>query len=114
MSRPAKCWPVATRGLDFLKLIHRRFPRRELHLILDNASTHSEAGVKEWFAKHERFHVHFTPTGSSWLNQVETWFGILGNRAVRRGNFPSVVALIAAITRFLEVWNEEATPFAWT
>jgi transposase len=112
----ARCYPRHRHQefLDFLKLIHRRFPRREVHLILDNASTHLEASVKEWFAKHKRFHVHFTPTGSSWLNQVETWFGILGNRALRRGSFASVAALIAAITRFLDIWKQEAAPFAWT
>lgn len=112
----AQCYPRHRHQefLDFLKLVHRRFPRRSLHLILDNASTHLHADVEVWVEKHPRVQLHFTPTGCSWLNLVETWFGILTRRALRRGSFTSVSNLIAAITRFLEVWNEEASPFVWT
>ena len=100
--------------LDFVRLIHRRFPRRELHLVLDNGSPHLEASVSAWFAKHPRFHLHFTPTSCSWLNQIETWFGILTKRALRRGSFAGVADLIAAIERFLAAWNDNPTAFVWT
>lgn len=103
-----------TEFLDFLHLVHRRSPRRDLHLIVDNASTHLHANVDAWLAKHPRVHLHFTPTGCSWLNLIETWFGILTKRAIRRGSFPTVAALIAAVERFLAAWNEEANPFVWT
>jgi len=112
----ARCYPRHRHSefLDFLRLVRRRYPRRELHLIVDNASTHLHANVEAWLAEHPGVQLHFTPTGCSWLNQIETWFGILTRRAVRRGSFPSVAALIAAIERFLEAWNEEADPFIWT
>ena len=100
--------------LDFLQLVHRRYPRRPLHLIVDNASPHLHDNVEAWLGKHPRVHLHFTPTGCSWMNLIETWFGILSRRAIRRGSFPGVPALIAAITRFLEVWNADAAPFVWT
>ena len=112
----AHCYPRHRHEefLDFLTLVHRRFPRRPLHLIVDNASAHLHANVATWLQKHPRVHLHFTPTGCSWLNLIETWFGILARRALRRGSFTSVPDLIAAIRRFLEAWNEEATPFVWT
>jgi len=100
--------------LDFLKLVHRRYRHRPLHLIVDNASTHLHDNVETWLARHPRVQLHFTPTGCSWLNQIETWFGILRTRALRRGSFSSVANLIAAINRFLEVWNKDAAPFVWT
>ncbi len=73
--------------LDFLKLLNRSYPRRELHLIVDNYHTHKNVLVKEWLGRHPRFHVHFTPTSSSWLNQVEGWISLLSRRAIRRGIF---------------------------
>lgn len=99
--------------LAFLKLVARTYPRKDLHLILDNASTHKHERVKQWLQAHPRIHLHFTPTGASWMNQVEVWFSILQRRAINRGVFRSVAALIEAIDRFLAAWNERKKPFAW-
>ena len=99
--------------LDFLNLLVRAYPRKPLHVIVDNASSHQTPAVAEWLRRHRRVHLHFTPTGSSWLNQVETWFSILSRRAIRRGAFKSLSALIAAIQRFLDGWNETCKPFVW-
>ena len=99
--------------LDFLKLLNREYPRVQLHLILDNASTHKHPNVKAWLEKHPRFHLHFTPTSASWMNQVETWFSILSRKAIRRGVFRSVSSLTDAIQRFIEAWNETKKPFVW-
>ena len=99
--------------LAFLNLLVRVYPRRQLHVIVDNASSHQTPEVAEWLRRHRRVHLHFTPTGSSWLNQVETWFSILSRRAIRRGAFRSLAALIAAIQRFLDGWNEACKPFVW-
>jgi len=109
------CYPKhrAEEFLAFLKLLVRTYPQRHLHLILDNASSHKTPEVQEWLRQHRRIHLHFTPTGSSWLNQVETWFSILSRRAIRRGVFRSVAALINAIQRFLDGWNERRRPFVW-
>jgi transposase len=82
-------------------------------VIVDNASTHKTPEVQAWLARHRRVQLHFTPTGSSWLNQVETWFSILSRRAIRRGAFTSVRALIDAIQRFLDHWNDDCKPFVW-
>jgi DDE superfamily endonuclease len=70
--------------------------------------------VKLWLAHHPRFHLHFTPTSASWMNQVETWFSLLERRAIRRGVFRNIAVLRDAIQRFLDGWNEQAHPFAWT
>ncbi|HET7602527.1 MAG TPA: IS630 family transposase, partial [Gemmatimonadales bacterium] len=83
--------------LRFLKRLHRTYCRRELHVILDNSSTHSTPAVKTWLRAHPRIHFHFTPTGASWLNMVEAWFGLLTRQSVRRGSFRSVRALIRHI-----------------
>jgi transposase len=109
------CYPMhrAEEFLAFLKLLVRTYPKRHLHLIVDNASSHKTPEVQEWLRKHRRIHLHFTPTGSSWLNQVETWFSILSRRAIRRGVFHSVAALIDAIERFLAGWNDRRKPFVW-
>lgn len=103
----------AAEFLSFLKLLVRTYPRRHLHLIVDNASSHKTPEVQEWLRRHRRVHLHFTPTGSSWLNQVETWFSILSRRAIRRGVFSSVAALIDVIQRFLDGWNDCCKPFVW-
>jgi transposase len=99
--------------LAFLRLLARTYPRGEVHVILDNVSTHKTEAVRAWLARHERFTFHFTPTSASWLNQVETWFGILSRQAIRRGSFESVRALVAAIERFTREWNADASPFVW-
>ncbi len=99
--------------LAFLQQLVRVYPRQQLHLIVDNLATHDHPKVKAWLRRHRRVHLHFTPTGSSWLNQVETWFSILSRRAIRRGAFKSLGALIQAIQRFLDGWNETCHPFVW-
>lgn len=99
--------------LRFLRLIDRTYPEGEIHLVLDNSSTHTQPNVEAWLKKHPRFNRHFTPTSASWMNQVETWFGILTSQAVRRGSFRSVDALAKAIHRFIRAWNEGSEPFVW-
>jgi len=104
-------------GLDFLrflKLLHRRYRGRELHVILDNSSTHSTPDVRAWLEAHPNIHFHFTPTGASWLNMIEAWFGILTRKSVRRGSFPSVRSLIRHIRDYIDHWNEHPRPFVWT
>jgi transposase len=100
--------------LHFLKGLNRRYRGRELHVVLDNSSTHSTPNVKTWLEKHPNVHFHFTPTGASWLNLIEAWFGILTRKSVRRGSFPSVKALVEHIKHFIEHWNENPTPFVWS
>jgi transposase len=101
--------------LKFLRTLDREFPRKlELHLIVDNYQTHKHPNVDAWLAKHPRFHLHFTPTSSSWLNLVERWFSELTNKQIRRGVFHSVPDLIAAIENYLATYNQDTTPFTWT
>ncbi|MEK7329796.1 MAG: IS630 family transposase, partial [Candidatus Eisenbacteria bacterium] len=106
----------AVEFLEFLHLIERRYPKRrypgaEIHLVLDNSSSHKAKEVQRWLAerRHARFKLHFTPTSASWLNQVETWLGILTEQVIRRGNDESVRALVARIERFVRQWSEGAT-----
>lgn len=99
--------------LRFLRLLDRNYPEGEIHLVLDNYGTHTQPKVEAWFDNHPRFTRHFTPTSASWMNQVETWFGILTSQAVRRGTFRSVDALIKAIHRFIRAWNDGCEPFVW-
>jgi transposase len=101
--------------LRFLRLVDTQVPRRlQIHMILDNYGTHNHPNVKKWLAKHPRFHLHFTPTSSSWLNQVERFFAEITNKTIRRGVFHSVDDLIAAIEEYLRVHNEDPKPFVWT
>jgi transposase len=101
--------------LKFLKTIDRAVPKRlQIHMILDNYATHKHDDVDAWLAKHPRFHLHFTPTSSSWLNLVERFFGKLTDKALRRGVFHSVPDLIAAIEAYLQANNANPTPFVWT
>ncbi|HEY8294730.1 MAG TPA: IS630 family transposase [Micrococcaceae bacterium] len=101
--------------LKFLKTVDAEVPAGlEIHLILDNYATHKHANVKAWLEKHPRFHLHFTPTSSSWLNLVERWFRELTDKALRRGAFHSVPDLIAAIENYLTVNNGEPNPLIWT
>ena len=99
--------------LGFLRLIARTYPTGELHVILDNVSTHKTPDVRAWLERHPRITFHFTPTSASWMNQIETWFGILSRQAIRRGSFGSVKELIDRIDLFTGNWNAGATPFAW-
>ena len=101
--------------LKFLRQLHRAFPRwLDLHLILDNYGTHKHPTVRVWLAAHPRFKLHFTPTGASWLNLVESWFSQLTQKRLRRGVFHSVPELVAAIEASLQHYNENPTPFVWT
>jgi len=101
--------------LRFLRTIDREVPKGlQVHLILDNYSTHKHQNVKTWLAKHPRFHLHFTPTSSSWVNLVERFFGKLTDKAIRRGIFTSVPDLIAAIEAHLKHTNDNPQPFKWT
>jgi len=101
--------------LDFLREIEKNVPPElDLHVIVDNYATHKHPRVKRWVAAHSRFHVHFTPTYASWLNQVEIWFNRITQRAIRRGTFRSVKELVAKIEQFVHADNAAARPFAWT
>ena len=101
--------------LKFLKTIDREVPRNlQVHLILDNYATHKHENVQRWLKRHKRFHLHFTPTSSSWLNQVERWFRDLTDKNLRRGIFGSVPDLIASIEDYLTVNNENPKPYVWT
>jgi transposase len=111
-----RCLPRHRHGefLKFLRVLDREFPRSlQLHLIVDNYGTHNHPNVRAWLEKHPRFHLHFTPTSSSWLNLVERWFRELTQKAIRRGVFPSVPALIDAIQAYLDAYNEDPKPFVW-
>ena len=101
--------------LKFLRRIQRQVPKGlQVHLICDNYATHKHPDVKAWLGKHPRFHLHFTPTSSSWLNLVERWFRELTDKALRRGVFHSVPDLIAKIEDYLEAHNDDPKPFIWT
>jgi transposase len=97
-----------------------KYRQPRVHVILDNLNTHKDtsrgAFLTEWNRKHgNRFVFHYTPTHGSWLNQIELWFAIVSRRVLRHGNFPTPDALVEAIERFIDEWNElEAHPFRWT
>ena len=99
----------------FLVTIDKAVPAGlDVHLVCDNYATHSTPEIKTWLARHPRFHVHFTPTGSSWMNQVERWFGLLTDKLIRRGVHTSVEALENDITAWIDTWNDNPRPFTWT
>jgi transposase len=99
----------------FLTKIDAAVPAElDVHLICDNLATHKTPAIKTWLAAHPRFHMHFTPTSSSWLNQVERWFGLLTDKKLRRGVHKSVPALEKDIRTWIENWNQNPRPFAWT
>ena len=101
--------------LAFLRQIDAAIPELDLHLILDNSSTHKTQAIQDFLKKNPRFHVHFTPTSASWLNAVESWFSQLERRSLYRGVFTSVQELRCEIRRYIRVHNEEsAKPFVWT
>ena len=100
---------------QFLQTLDREVPSDlDVHLVLDNSSTHKTPKIKRWLAKHPRFVLHFTPTSSSWLNLVERWFGELTTKLLRRGAHPTVRALNADIRAWIENWNENPRPYVWT
>ncbi|MFI2264199.1 IS630 family transposase [Streptomyces tubercidicus] len=99
----------------FLVTIDKAVPADlDVHLVCDNYATHNTAEIRAWLGKHPRFHVHFTPTGSSWMNQVERWFGLLTDKLIRRGVHTSVKALEDDIRAWISTWNESPRPFTWT
>ncbi len=101
--------------LQFLRHIDASVPKQlDVHLVVDNYATHKHATVRRWIAARPRFHVHYTPTYSSWLNQVEIWFNIITQRAIRRGTFRSVRDLIQQIEAFINHYNRKCRPFVWT
>jgi len=114
----ASCLP-RHRGKEFVEFLNQLekqvSPELDVHLILDNHSTHKSAAVQRWLRprKRRRFHFHFTPTSSSWLNQVERWFGLITDKMIRRGTFRSVEELERAIYAWLASWNETPRAFIW-
>ena len=101
--------------LRFLKLIDAAVPKDlDLHLVLDNYATHKTPAIHQWLLKHPRFHLHFTPTSSSWLNLVERWFAELTNRKLRRSAHRSVTELETDIRKWINEWNKDPKPFVWT
>jgi transposase len=99
----------------FLQTIDQQVPTHlDVHVVLDNSSTHKTPKIQRWLAAHPRFHLHFTPTSSSWLNLVERWFAELTNKKLRRGAYRSVRALNADIRAWIENWNENPRPYVWT
>jgi len=98
----------------FLIAIDKAVPAElDVHLVCDNLSTHKTPSVRNWLAKHPRFHIHFTPTGSSWMNQVERWFGFLTDQLIRRGVHKSVQALEKDVRAWIDQWNQDPKPFVW-
>jgi len=101
--------------LQFLRHVDANVPKNlDIHLVVDNYATHKHAKVRRWLAARPRYHIHYTPTYSSWLNQVEIWFNIITQRAIRRGTFRRVSDLIANIERFVRAYNPKAKSFVWT
>ena len=104
-------------GAEFLAFIKKAiapYRGQEIHVIVDNLSTHTTPDIEKWLTKHKNVTFHFTPTGSSWLNQIEIWFGIITRQSIRRGTFKSVRHLIHTINNYIANWNIDCTPFTWT
>jgi len=105
----------ATEFLAFLRKIDAAVPADlDVHLVLDNASTHKTPAIHRWLLAHPRFVLHFTPTSASWLNLVERWFGELTTKALQRGTHRSTRALDADIRAWIKTWNEDPKPYVWT
>lgn len=101
--------------LKFLRQVDRNTPAgMDLHLIVDNYSTHKHPKVKRWIERHKRLHLHFIPTSSSWLNLVERWFAEITRKRIRRGVFKSVKELVEAIEHYIKINNQNPKPFVWT
>lgn len=101
--------------LSFMDVVVARYPDdQEIHVVLDNLSTHAGDEVTEWLTKHPSVKFHRTPVGSSWINMIENWFGILTRHAIARGTFSSVVHLIHRIDTYISHWNQDSKPFEWT
>jgi transposase len=100
--------------LRFMRKVVRAYPDRELHVVLDNSSTHNTEAVRTWLAAHPRVRFHYTPTSASWLNQIEGFFGILAKQSLSLTNFASTRALEDHLRAYLRAWNTNPVPFAWT
>jgi transposase len=100
--------------LRFLRQVAKAYPRRKLHVVVDNYATHKHPKVQAWLARNPRIVLHFTPTSGSWLNLVEVFFSIITRQAIRRGTFRSVRELVEAISAFIDGWNDRCQPFTWT
>jgi putative transposase len=101
--------------LQFLIHLDRDVPKGlDLHVVVDNYATHKHPKVKQWLAARPRHHIHYTPTYASWLNQVEIWFNLITQQAIRRGSFSGVKDLVAKIDWFVSAYNPKAKPFVWT
>ena len=101
--------------IRFLQIINTKtLPDLDLHLIVDNYGTHKHQYVQNWIKRHPRFHLHFTPTSSSWLNMVECWFSQITSKRIRRGSFKNVKELIMAIKQYIESHNQNPKVFVWT
>ena len=101
--------------IKFLNKVNREVPAGlDVHVILDNLSTHKTPAVHKWLLRHRRFHFHFTPTYGSWMNLVERWFGALTTKKLQRSAHDTVAELAADITAWIEIWNEDPKPFVWT
>jgi len=111
-----ECAPTrnGARFLAFLKKAVKPHANKDIHIVLDNLSTHTTPEVQAWLADNPHVKFHFTPIGSSWLNQIETWFGIITRQSIRRGTFTSIKVLITQIRDYITHWNTTATPFEWT
>ncbi len=105
---------TATEFVRFLEQATRGYPRKEVHLIVDNFTAHKTAAVHGWVAKHPHVHLHYTPTYSSWLNQVELWFGKIERDCIERGIFTSTQDLKRKLLAYIDLHNKEARPFLWT
>ena len=105
----------AAEYLKFLRAIDKAVPPElDVHIVCDNLATHKTPAVNEWIARRPRFHVHFTPTGSSWINQVERWFACLTTQLLQRSAHKSVQALESDVRTWIGTWNDNPKPFVWT
>ena len=111
-----RCFPRRRTAefLAFMDEVMTAYRGKNVHIIVDNLSTHRGGEVDKWLARHPDVKFHFTPAGSSWMNQVEIWFGIITRQAIRRGTFTSVNVLIQTIRNYIKTWNEDCSPFTWT
>lgn len=111
-----ECLPVRDGAsfLAFLKKAVKPHVGKEIHVVLDNLAIHATPEVREWLDAHKNVNFHFTPKGASWVNQIETWFGIITRQSIRRGTFTSVTVLIKQIRDYITHWNASAEPFVWT
>jgi transposase len=111
-----ECKPTRD-GADFLAFLKKAVTPhagKQIHVVLDNLSTHAAPEVQAWLEKNPHVHFHSPPVGSSWLNQIEIWFGIITGQSIRRGTFTSVKVLITQIRDYITHWNKGAKPFTWT